>query len=186
MVENAVKTICPKNLLPPPFGLIHRTHLKVEVWQQRPEKQRQCTFIGCTNVLPIYTNTHGKMWFLHKTKSLIYCLLVSPAQHLLPFWLCNGMWSTQLCGSSLTSLVGCTTSPSPVGAEGRIPAQADWSPPSFVKTHVQRHEFREAIRIILSVKSFRMKYIAPFPSTFLSFYLQPPPKNNPRLATCFQ
>lgn len=138
MVENAVKTICPKNLLPPPFGLIHRTHLKVEVWQQRPEKQRQCTFIGCTNVLPIYTNTHGKMWFLHKTKSLIYCLLVSPAQHLLPFWLCNGMWSTQLCGSSLTSLVGCTTSPSPVGAEGRIPAQADWSPPSFVKTHVQK------------------------------------------------
>lgn len=29
------------------------THLNVKVWQQWPEKQWECTLIGCTNTLPI-------------------------------------------------------------------------------------------------------------------------------------
>lgn len=33
-----------------------KTDLKVEVWQQRPEKKRQCTLIGCTQVWPVTVN----------------------------------------------------------------------------------------------------------------------------------
>lgn len=39
--------------------LIHATHLKVEVWQQRPEKERQCTLTGCTNMLPKCRHNHN-------------------------------------------------------------------------------------------------------------------------------
>lgn len=192
MVENAVKTICPKNLLPPPFGLIHRTHLKVEVWQQRPEKQRQCTFIGCTNVLPLYTQTHMGKFDFYKNK--IADLLPAGFSSITFSSFLTVQWDVEYTAVRvlpyLSGRVYDVTESS--GGRGSNPSTG-WLVTSFVcqntctkKTQTQRHEFREAIRIILSVKSFRMKYIAPFPSTFLSFYLQPPPKNNPRLATCFQ
>lgn len=51
-------------------------------------------------------------------------------------------------GWSITSLVGCKTSLSPVEAKGQSPSQAEWSPPEVVKqtkqvTSSEVHDFRD-------------------------------------------
>lgn len=135
--------------------------------KDRKNSDNVLSLVAPTCCLYVHKNTQ-KSYYSVKANWGYKSLFVCKAQYVSPLWLYNGISCAQLYGSSITSLVGCTTSLSPVGVEGQSPSQADWSPPEGIKqihkirfTSSGMHEFRDTwiLKEVISILLILLYYL---------------------------